>query len=222
MKQQPQAEPKESGSSPQSLQSASPQSEAQSVQGWPPASMPQGWDLEHMGLGNLQRPPSHSISEVQDSHEETPGPGHSETGPRAPYSSSQAACGISSGPKGTWGHRPPLLPLEVLMGSIQVFEHLQQAASCFSLPVQGFRTGPWAGDEGATGAQAGQGRWSNPRRWASRFALCPENPNRCQNPHTQPPGPRVGWKQESDLEGTGLYLASAGTCQRARERDPLH
>lgn len=86
--------------------------------------MLQGLGLEHMGLEDLQKPPSHSISEVQDSHKETPGPGYAEMGPMLPYSSSQAGCGTSSGPKGSPDHFPLLLLLELLVGLIQVFEYL--------------------------------------------------------------------------------------------------
>lgn len=107
-------------------------------------------------------PPSHSIEQVQDHHKEALGPGNAEKGPAAPYSSFQAGSSISSGPKGARDHLPLLLPLELLVGSIQVCEHLQQVDSCLSLPGQGIRTGPWERDKGFKGAQPGQGRLPQP------------------------------------------------------------
>lgn len=89
-----------------------------------------------------------------NSHEEIPGPGDAEKGPLAPSSSFQA----DSGPQGAPNHFPLLLLLELLMGLVQVCEHLQQAGSCLPLPSQGISTGPWEREEGAIGFQPAHGR----------------------------------------------------------------
>lgn len=61
---------------------------------------------------------------------------------------------MSSGPQGTWGHLSLFLLLKLLVGSIQICEHLQQVGSCLPLPDQGIRTGPWERDKGS--ARPGQ------------------------------------------------------------------
>ena len=161
VKQKPQAETSGSGSLFHPLQSASTQ-RVRLIQ-CKAGPLPKGFHawvlgLGHMGLGYLQEPASHSINEVPDSHEETPGPGDAEKGPPALSASLQAGSGMSSGPQGAWGHLPLLLMLELLVGLIQVCEHLQQTGSCLSLVSQGIRTGPWEKEREATGAQRGQGR----------------------------------------------------------------
>lgn len=159
------------------------------MQDWPLASMPWVLGSGHMGLGGLQKPPSHSTEEVHNHHRETLAPGNSEEGPRAPD---------SSGPEGAGGHLPLLLLLKLLVGSIQVCEHLQQAGSCLSLPGQGIRTGRWERD---TGAQPGQGSFHNPHPVAfsgSRFA-CTLRILKGTRAHTHSPlGQLVAEKQEWD------------------------
>lgn len=96
--------------------------------------------LEPVALG-LRKPPSLDEEDTGQPQGDS-WAGCTESGPVAPHSSSQAACGIASGPAGTPDRLPLLLLPELLMGSIQVLQHLQQAGSCFSLPSQGIRTGP--------------------------------------------------------------------------------
>lgn len=179
VKQRPQAEPTESG--PLSHHSSLPQpGEGDSLGArLAPCLQAPGFGLRARGT---RRSPEASAStkKVQDSHKETPGPGCAETGPAAPHSSSQAGCGVSSGPAETRDRLPLLLLLELLVGSIQVLQHLQQAGSCFSLPGQGIGTGPWEGDKGGPqGLSQGRAGCQNPHPVAfsgSRFALCRENP----------------------------------------------
>lgn len=63
-----------------------------------------------------------------------------------PFFPFQAGSGLFSVPEGAQGC-PLLLPLlELFMGSVQIFEHLQQADSCLSVPGQGIGTDPCKGD----------------------------------------------------------------------------
>lgn len=161
VKQKPQAETSGLGSLFHPLQSASTQ-RVRLIQ-CKDGPLPKGFhawvlSLGHMGLGYLQEPASHSIHEVPDSHEETPGPGGTEKGPPALFASFQPGSGVASGPQGAWGHLLLFLRLELLVSLIQVCEHLQQTGSCLSLVSQGSRTGPWEKEKEATGAQRGQGR----------------------------------------------------------------
>lgn len=95
---------------------------------------------------------------MQGSHEGIPGPGDVEKGPLAPPSSFQADSGISLGPQGARNHLPLFLLLELLVGLVQVCEHLQQAGSCLPLPSQGISTGPWEREEEAIAFQPGHSR----------------------------------------------------------------
>lgn len=55
----------------------------------------------------------------------------------------QAPWLVCSGPPGARGHLPLALPLELIMGTVQVLQHLQQAGSGCFLPGQSFWAGPW-------------------------------------------------------------------------------
>lgn len=111
------------------------------------SSLPEGFHAKGSGLralrlGDLWKPPRYSVNEVQDSPK---GPGCAEKDPLAPSSSFRAGSGIFSVPKGAQGHLLLLPLLELLVGSVQICEHLQQAGSCRSLLGQGIRTGPFHG-----------------------------------------------------------------------------
>lgn len=59
-------------------------------------------------------------------------------------------------PKGAQGHLLLFPLLELLVGSVQICKHLQQAGSCRSLLGQGIRAGPYEGDREPRGlSQAG-------------------------------------------------------------------
>lgn len=119
-----------------------------------------------------------------------------------------AGCGIPSGPAETRDRLPLLLPLELLVGSIQVLQHLQQAGRCFSLPGQSVGAGPWAGDKGAPRslARAGQAaRTHTP--WLSQ---APDLPcagrilrGTSTPTHTHSLGPAGGHQSRGCVQGVG-------------------
>lgn len=185
--------------------------------------MPQVLGSEHRRLGYLQKPPSHSINEVQDSHRALPDQG---TLRRAQQLLLlwPGGCGIPSGPEGARGHRPLLLLLELFMGSVQVRKYLQQAGSCCFLPGQGIRTGPWRETRGPRGfSQARAGCHPRPRASSSsRFSLCPENPKTYRSPHLHPwpaGGPETG--ERAGARTSQLLGKYRGASERARKRDFL-
>lgn len=120
----------------------------------------------------------------------------------APSSSFQAGSGISSVPRGTQG-RFLLLPLlELLVGSVQICQHLQETASCLSLPGQGFRTGPWEGDKGPRGLSRARAGSRSPVPVAFQ---APDRPCAPKNPHTpsSPLTAPAGGPEKGESAGAG-------------------
>lgn len=180
VKQRPRAEPNESGSLSQPLQSASTQSTQrvrllQCEAG--PCFYAPGFGLRARGTGRSPEA-SASTKKVQDSRKETPGPGCAEKGPVAPHSS----------PRRLWHFlrargdpRPPSsAPAAGTPHGLDPGPPAPPAGGKLLLSAQpGHRDRPLGGRQGGPRGLARSAGCQNPHPVAfsgSRFALCRENP----------------------------------------------
>lgn len=186
------------------------------MQGWPSGSVPQVLGLGRMGLGDLQKPPSHSTEEVPDSHRRLLGQGTlrrtqrlltpSGLAPAFPQGrrGPRAACSCSCCWNSAWAR--------------------SRSASTSSRWAAASLCRAWASGPAPRSGQGGQGGLAGPGKAATThirwLSLIPDLPCALRilkggraHTHSSPLPPQ---KQDSGQEDTAMCLTSCGRCQRGQ------